>query len=96
MPSSLVTVQPSEHTMVIQPFRGISAFLHVQINGAETEILVDTGAAVTVISSELFNGIPAEKRPELKPPYEELKLQTANNEHIAVQGVATIDMTVGQ
>ena len=82
--------------MARQPFKGISAFLQVQINGKETELLVDTGAAVTVISSELFYNIPAEKRPELKLPTECVKLQTANNEQIAIQGIAPINIVIGQ
>ena len=96
----LATVQPNGHEQTVirigkYAFEGISAFLPVRINGIGTELLVDTGAAVTVISSALFSSIPTEERPELKPPCDRVKLQTANNELIPVQGIATMDITIG-
>ena len=68
----------------------------VQTYGLNTEHLVDTGAAVTIISSALFSMIPAEKRPQLKSPHERVKLETANNELIEVDGIATMDISIGE
>lgn len=71
------------------------AFLKAQTCGRDSELLVDTGAAVTIISSALFSQLPAESRPEVKAPCKSTKLQTANNELLDVEGVATIDIMIG-
>ena len=73
---------------------GVSALLPVTINGTETKLLVDTGAAVTIISSELFNRIPDNVKPQLTE-CTSVKLEAADGNCIAVAGTATVDITIG-
>ena len=67
----------------------------VNINGADSELLVDSGAAVTVISAELFDKIPADRRPQLKNYDGKIKLEAANSELITVKGKATSNFCIG-
>ena len=79
-----------------QEFHSLTLAFFIILYGLNTELLVDTGASVTIISSALFSMIPAEKRPQLKSPYERVKLETANNELIEVDGIATMDISIGE
>ncbi len=63
----------------------MSAFVYATVNTFECELLIDSGAAVTVISIELWQKIP---RPELEIPKDTVKLETANGELIGVKGTA--------
>jgi hypothetical protein len=45
---------------------GLSAMVSVKLDGLKTVLLLDTGAAVTVISSDIFFKIPQESRPDLQ------------------------------
>ena len=98
MPSGLASVRPNEQNTIRlgrHQIQGMSAFLQVQMCGEHSELLVDTGAAVTIISSALFSQIPAEKRPQLKPPCKSTKLETASKELIDIDGIVTVEIVIG-
>ena len=46
----------------------------------QTRFLVDTGAVVTVLSSNVYQAMPEASRPLLRQPTESLKLEVANDE----------------
>ena len=98
MPSGLASVRPNEQNTIRlgrHQIQGMSAFLQVQMCGEHSELLVDTGAAVTIISSALFSQIPAEKRPQLKSPCKSTKLETASKELIDIDGIVTVEIVIG-
>ena len=68
----------------------------MEVNGIESELLVDSGAAVTVISVGLFEKIPSEHRPQLKTLEDNIKLEAVNNELIPIHGAAVLTLTVGK
>ena len=72
----------------------MSAFLPVNISGFETELLIDSGAAVTVISKSVYENISANNRPQLRVPDENIKLQAANDEMLDVTGIVDIDISI--
>ena len=64
----------------------------LQVNGAELEMEVDTGAAVSVVSAEIYHTLwPKEIAPALHPA--NVKLRTDTREELPVLGTATV--TVG-
>ncbi len=67
----------------------------MNINSVDSELLVDSGAEVTVISESLYASIPQEKRPELLPPDDDVELEAANNEPIKTIGMCIVDLDVG-
>ncbi len=72
---------------------GMSAFVCVYVNDLETELLIDSGAAVTVISVEFWEKIPKIQRPELCIADDTVKLEAANGELIMVKGKANFLFT---
>ena len=70
--------------------------MSLEVNGIESELLVDSGAAVTVISVGLFEKILSEHRPQLKTLEDNIKLEAANNELIPIHGAAVLTLTVGK
>ena len=72
----------------------MSAFVCVNINGVDCELIIDSGAAVTVISTSLWENIPILQRPELKKPGGKVRLEAANSELINVIGVAVFNITI--
>ena len=72
----------------------MSAFVYVNINGVDCELIIDSGAAVTVISTSLWENIPILQRPELKKPSGKVRLEAANSELINVIGVAVFNITI--
>ncbi len=73
----------------------MSAFVCVDFYGLYTELLIDSGAAVTVISVTLWERIPINQRPQLIMPDETVKLEAANNELITVKGTAMFCINIG-
>lgn len=53
--------------------------------------MIDTGAAVTLMSVGFYYSIPSEKRPELKKLDTNLKLEVANDGLVTVEGTATFE-----
>ena len=74
---------------------GMSAFVCVTLCGKECDLLIDSGAAVTVISIKLWTKLPVSEKPELTSPNGTIKLEAANNELIPVKGIATVNIHIG-
>ena len=66
-------------------------FLPMNFYGVKGNFVVDTGAAVTLMSIGFYYSIPAEKRPELKKSDSRLKLEVANDGLLTVEGIATFE-----
>ncbi len=45
---------------------GLSILLPVNVNTVSANLVLDTGAAVTVVSSNIYNKLPQSVRPELQ------------------------------
>ena len=73
---------------------GLSAKVSVNINERNTELLVDTGAAVTIISTDVFRSIPEENRPKLEQ-CKNVKLEAADGNQISVNGRASVNICIG-
>lgn len=55
------------------------AYINVNVNGAACKLLVDSGAAVTVVSPKRYERISVESRPKLEPLSEHIQLQSADS-----------------
>ena len=89
-----------EETTKVIPLRstncaGMSAVINVKINGITTDLLIDSGAAVTVISDKMYESIPLSQRPLLSVPDGKVKLEAANNDLITVKGTAKLTFYIG-
>ena len=73
---------------------GVSASINSVLNGAKTQLLVDSGAAATVISPKLLAAMPEETRPKLQPLSENVQLQAADSGLLTVYGEVDIDITL--
>ena len=63
----------------------------LQVNQAEIQMEVDTGASVSIISSDTYTKLwPATKRPLLQPSNRKLRTYTA--EQLVVEGELTVDV----
>ena len=63
----------------------------LQVNQAEIQMEVDTGASVTIISSDTYTKLlPAAKHPPLQPSIRKLRTYTA--EKLVVEGELTVDV----
>ena len=65
----------------------MSLVVPMELHGVNLRFLVDTGAVVTVLSSRVYQALPEALRPPLKQPPEALKLEMANDELLAIDGV---------
>ena len=65
----------------------MSLVVPMELHGVNLRFLVDTGAVVTVLSSRVYQVLPEALRPPLKQPPEVLKLEVANDELLAIDGV---------
>ncbi len=74
---------------------GISALLAVEIHGTSTKITVDSGAAVTILSTRLFNRISSKFRPPLNQCTNS-RLQAADGKCMAVDGTAEFKLKIGK
>ena len=71
-------------------------FAMVEVNGTETELLVDSGAMVSVVSSYFLDSLP--KVVNIRPPCigAPVQLETAiDNERIDVVGIANLQLNFG-
>lgn len=80
----------SVHVGSIKGGNGI--YLPVDISGYMVSALVDTGANITLLKTDIFQTRPVEERPVLEPATCELIL--ANGETVPLLGTATLDITV--
>ncbi len=73
---------------------GLSILLPVNVNTVSANLVLDTGAAVTVVSSNIYNKLPQSVRPELQKVNPSLKLEVANDELLPVLGTVTLDFKI--
>lgn len=73
---------------------GLSILLPVDIHSVNAKLVLDTGAAVTVVSSNVYNKLPQNMRPELGKVSPSLKLEVANDELLPVLGTVTLDFKI--
>ena len=59
------------------------------------QVLVDTGAAVTVVSTEFYHNILSTSSP-LEHSQVLQSVKTANGAHIPIEGIVTFDLGLGQ
>ena len=97
LPDGQVTVQKTQILIKRQTtdLFGASALLPIEINGTRTRVTVDTGAAVTIISTKLFGRIPSNVRPQLTQ-CEGVNLIGADGKGIAVDGKANVEISIGK
>ena len=74
---------------------GVSMTVPVNINGLNTNMLLDTGAVVTILSTDTFDKIPRESKPTLKPLTEPVYLEVADAGQLKVEGMAMVAMEIG-
>lgn len=65
------------------------------MNGASCKLLVDSGAAVTVMSIKLYEQMPTETRPKLIPLSDHVQLQSADKGILNVHGIIGATVNVG-
>ncbi len=66
---------------------GFSILLPITVGKLQAKLVLDTGAAVTILSSNVYNKIPPGQRPELMKVSPSLKLEVANDELLSVLGL---------
>ncbi|MCG7870380.1 MAG: hypothetical protein JAY74_28925 [Candidatus Thiodiazotropha taylori] len=59
-----------------------------------SRLVLDTGSAVTIISSNIYNKIPLEVRPPLRKVSPSVKLEVANDGLLHVLGEVTLDFKI--
>ena len=69
-------------------YDGMSVLLPMKFTGVNAKFVIDTGAAVTIISSRIFDQIPSHDRPKLRKPEKITKLEVANDGFLDVDGIA--------
>lgn len=71
-------------------------FVPAIVNGVETELLVDSGAMVTIVSPELLARFPGECGSQMRKTERPVKLETASEcEQLDVKGVVTLMICIG-
>ena len=74
---------------------GVSMTVPVNMNGLNTDMLLDTGAVVTILSKDTFDKIPKDSKPILKPLTEPVYLEVADAGQLRVEGMAVMTMEIG-
>ena len=74
---------------------GLSITLPLLLCGVETSFAIDTGASVTIVSTDTFNRIPAARRPRIQKPDKLLKLEVADSGLLPVDGIVKLSFEVG-
>ena len=64
-------------------------YLPMRIGGVKTRLVIDTGAAITILSSRIYNKIPVSQRPLLERPGDLPRLEVADKGLLEVEGRAT-------
>jgi hypothetical protein len=75
---------------------GISMLLPMDVYKNSARFVVDTGAAVTVMASHIFNAISEDERPPLQQPDVQLKLEVANDSLLEIEGCAKFRFKIGK
>ena len=71
-------------------------FLKMCISDIRCNFVVDFGGCVTIMSTALYNKIPDDVRPKLKPVDKSLRLEVADYGLLQVNGLAEIELQVGK
>ena len=71
-----------------------SLIVPMELHGVNVRLLVDTGAVVTVLSSRVYQALSEALRPPLEQPPEALKLEVANDQLLAIDGVVDKSLTL--
>ena len=66
----------------------------ISIENVSAEFIVDTGAAVTILSTKIFNQIPQSLKPVFKELDPRLKLEVANDGLLQVTGLVTLTFKI--
>ena len=64
------------------------------VNNKSVKMVIDTGAVITVLNKNVYDLIPAQHKPELKPVKNGVGLQSADGFKIRTYGTATVDLAV--
>ena len=72
----------------------LSLLVPVTFGKNRARLIVDTGAAVTVISSNVYNNLPSDIRPPLDETSSALKLEVANEGLLSVLGTTTLEFKI--
>jgi transposase InsO family protein len=67
----------------------------VIISGLGTRFLIDTGATVTILSSDVYAKIPSSSRPILEQPSENFKVEIADSTLVDVTGIVKLSFKAG-
>ncbi|KAK3088259.1 hypothetical protein FSP39_016699 [Pinctada imbricata] len=69
-------------------------FLKLNFCGVNGSFVVDTGAAVTIMSLGFYYSLPSSERPELKDLESNMKFEVANDGLLDVNGIATFTFKI--
>lgn len=75
-------------------FSGLSILLPVKFSDVSANFIVDTGAVVTILSSNIYNSLPPDIRPPLEKIDPNFKLEVANEGYLSILGTATLSFTI--
>ena len=74
---------------------GLSAHVQATVNGIQASLLIDTGAAVTIVSESIFHKMCASNnKPVLRQPTNNTVLKTADDNLLDVNGLATVQIEI--
>ena len=73
---------------------GVSASVKAKVNQIKADLLIDTGAAVTIISKKLYDKIPNEHKPPLINSSDKTVLKTADDTAMDVIGQVTLQIEI--
>ena len=81
--------------IVIDRVRAVTIKVPIEINGLRRNAVIDTGAEVTVLKTELFYSIPENKRPKLQKPSRNLVVAEQGRK-MDTSGIASFDVKLGK
>lgn len=73
---------------------GVSILFPIYVYDIKSRLVLDTGNAVTIISSIMYNKISLKVRPPLKKKSPSVKLEVANDGLLPVLGEVTLDFKI--
>ncbi|MCG8033309.1 MAG: DDE-type integrase/transposase/recombinase [Candidatus Thiodiazotropha taylori] len=73
---------------------GVSILLPISVNMMDYSLILDTGCAVTILSSNVYNKIPLASRPPLRKVPSSVKLEVANDGLLSVLGEVTLEFKI--
>ncbi|MCG8112852.1 MAG: RNase H-like domain-containing protein [Candidatus Thiodiazotropha taylori] len=73
---------------------GVSILLPISVSNIDYKVVLDTGSAVTILSSNVYNKIPLDVRPPLKKVSSAVKLEAANDGLLSVLGEVCLEFKI--